>query len=184
MDDAADAARLRLLPWAPRHLLALIDSTASFEHSFGLPAADGLRSFLVSGEMSPAYLASLRAATVADPWLHGFAVIDRATDTVVGMASFKGPPDAQGVVEIAYGVVPQFEGRGYATEAAGELVAFAFGDDRVGIVRAHTLPAANASTRVLTKNGFTHLGEVIDPEDGPVWRWELHRNPDRGSTCH
>jgi hypothetical protein len=25
---------------------------------------------------------------------------------------------------------------------------------------------------VLTKNGFTKLGEVIDPEDGRVWRWE------------
>lgn len=172
----AGSARLRLLPWAPRHLLALIDSAASFERSFGLPAADGLRAFLVSGELSPAYLASLRAATVADPWLHGFAVIDRASDTVVGMASFKGPPDGQGIVEIAYGIVPQFEGRGYATEAAGALVSFAFGDDRVRTIRAHTLPAANASTRVLTKNGFVHIGEVIDPEDGRVWRWELQRN--------
>ncbi|MGH7631966.1 MAG: hypothetical protein ACREOF_21740 [Gemmatimonadales bacterium] len=30
----------------------------------------------------------------------------------------------------------------------------------------------NASARVLEKLGFRRLGEVIDPEDGPVWRWE------------
>ena len=34
----------------------------------------------------------------------------------------------------------------------------------------------NASTRVLTKCGFRHIGQVIDPEDGPVWRWERHRD--------
>ena len=34
------------------------------------------------------------------------------------------------------------------------------------------LPEATASTRVLRKCGFVHIGEVVDPEDGPVWRWE------------
>ncbi len=37
---------------------------------------------------------------------------------------------------------------------------------------AHTLPAPNASTRVLAKCGFERTGEVEDPEDGLVWRWE------------
>jgi hypothetical protein len=26
---------------------------------------------------------------------------------------------------------------------------------------------------VLTANGFMGPTEVVDPEDGPVWRWEL-----------
>jgi hypothetical protein len=29
-----------------------------------------------------------------------------------------------------------------------------------------------ASSRLLAKLGFSFLGEVVDPEDGPVWRWE------------
>jgi|SRR6267378_2525891 len=41
---------------------------------------------------------------------------------------------------------------------------------------AHTLPLSNPSTRVLQKCGFRHIGAVVDPEDGPVWRWE--RGPD------
>ena len=40
------------------------------------------------------------------------------------------------------------------------------------IRRAHTLPTPNASTRVLAKCCFQYIGEVIDPEDGLVWRWE------------
>jgi RimJ/RimL family protein N-acetyltransferase len=76
------------------------------------------------------------------------------------------------MVEIAYGVVPSREGQGFATEAAGGLVRFAATDPRVRLLRAHTLPEANASARVLRKCGFVHVGSVVDPEDGPVWRWE------------
>jgi len=25
--------------------------------------------------------------------------------------------------------------------------------------------------------GFAHLGQVVDPEDGPVWRWERAPGP-------
>jgi hypothetical protein len=42
----------------------------------------------------------------------------------------------------------------------------------VKLIRAHTLPQINASTRILTKCGFDRIGEMIDPEDGLVWRWE------------
>ena len=52
------------------------------------------------------------------------------------------------------------------------LVRFASADPRVRIIRAHTLPAKNASTRVLEKCGFTKLGEVIDSENNLVWQWE------------
>jgi RimJ/RimL family protein N-acetyltransferase len=45
----------------------------------------------------------------------------------------------------------------------------------VRLVRAHTLPESNASTRVLTNCGFRKTAEVVDPDDGPVWRWELVR---------
>ena len=50
--------------------------------------------------------------------------------------------------------------------------------DKVSIVRAHTLPERNASCRVLTKCGFKLIGEVNDPEDGPVWRWEKEKEPE------
>ena len=172
-----DTTNLRLQPYAPEHLLALIEGVPQFEAQIGLRAADGLRDFIVSDQVSPVWLAQLRASREADPWIHGFAVVDRDSRSVIGNASFTGPPDEKGAVEIAYGIVPSYEGRGYATQAATALVAFAFGSDRVRLVRAHTLPEANASTRVLAKCGFERVGEVVESEDGPVWRWELTRPP-------
>lgn len=173
---ALDTPHLTLRECAPQQLVAMIDSIDRFEELVGLPIANGLRDFYTSGEVSQSWLDSLRSATGADPWRYGFFLVDRDRQCVVGTAGFKGPVDAEGVVEIAYGVAPDYQGRGYATEAASALVRFAFANDDVSVVRAHTLPEPNASTRVLTKNGFRHLGEVIDPEDGKVWRWELPRS--------
>lgn len=123
-------------------------------------------------EVSADWLARLRASTPADPWMLGFSVVDLEKDTVVGTCGFKGPPTAEGVIEIAYGISPEHQGKGYATEAAQSLTDYAFGSGKVRVVRAHTRPEPNASTRVLTKCGFRRIGEVIDPEDGLVWRWE------------
>lgn len=123
-------------------------------------------------QLSAAWLALLDSATSADPWIHGFVLVQRTAEVVVGSCGFKGPPTADGVVEIAYGVAPGHQGKGYATEAAEALVSYAFSNKEVRLVRAHTLPDANASTRVLAKCGFRKIGVVVDPDDGPVWRWE------------
>ena len=167
---------LELRPYSPGHLLALVEGDEAFYRSFGVRTAEGLHAFYVGGQVSPHWLAQLRDAREADVWKFGFAVLHRADGLVIGSAGFKGPPDPEGMVEAAYGIVPTFEGNGYATEALRELVSFAFNDPRVRVIRAHTLPANNASARVLEKNGFSNLGEVIDPEDGRVWRWERTKN--------
>ena len=128
-------------------------------------------------EVSAAWLALLESSSLIDPWIHGFVIVHRDSGGVVGRCGFKGPPDVDGVVEIAYGVEPEHQGKGYATEAAAGLVSYAFGHRQVCVVRAHTLPEPNASTRVLTKCGFRRVGEVIDPDDGLVWRWEKPSAP-------
>jgi len=172
-----DTRHLRLVAHSPANLRALMNGREAYEKSFGVPAAEGFGDFLRNGaaDVSPAWLARLETANVADPWIDGFALVHVASNMVIGSASFKGPPDGDGVVEVAYGVVPSQQGRGYATEAASALVSYAFADTRVRLVRAHTLPWNEASGRVLTKCGFTRIGQVIDPEDGPVWRWEVPR---------
>ncbi|MBI2537029.1 MAG: GNAT family N-acetyltransferase [Gemmatimonadetes bacterium] len=167
-----ETLRLTLLPCFPEQILALIDHPERFEELAGLHAADGLRDFFISDDVSPDWLAALRKAARPDPWRHGFFLVHRESRSVIGRAGFKGPPDSSGMVEMAYGIVPSFEGQGYATEAAAALVGFAFSTRQVRLVRAHTLPASNPSTRVLVKCGFRRTGTIVDPEDGPVWRWE------------
>ena len=95
------------------------------------------------------------------------------TGAGVGSCGFKGPPDANGTVEIAYGIAPAHQNKGYATEAAAALVRFALASGEVRVVRAHTRERAGASARVLAKCHFEPLGQVVDPEDGLVWRWEI-----------
>ena len=150
----------------------MLDGAERFEADAGMPLADGLRALFVSGEVSPAWVTQLREAGGPDPWTLGFAVVHRDDALVIGSAAFKGAPDEDGVVEIAYGIAPSYEGHGYATEAAKALVQFALERVDVTSIRAHTKPENNASGRVLAKSGFQQLGEVVDPEDGLVWRWE------------
>ena len=126
------------------------------------------------GQLSPIWLARLAVSAVVDPWVHGFSLVQRGSDTVVGSCGFKGPP-ADGIAEIAYGVSPEQRNRGYATEAATALVTYAFECAGVSIVRAHTLPNSVASQRVLEKCGFEHVGESFDAEDGLVWRFEKRK---------
>ena len=122
-------------------------------------------------QLSNAWLARVEASTSPNPWVHGFNIILRQSETGIGSCGFKGPPTYDSVVEIAYAVDSEFRGRGFATEVAQAMVAYAF-ENEATIVRAHTLPEINASTQVLAKCGFHRLGEIIDPEDGPAWRWE------------
>ena len=167
--------RLLLVPFTPEQLIALIEAPEEFEGLSGFPAAMGLREFYVSGEVDPGWLAQLRSVRAPDPWSLGFAVVDTDSGSVIGSAGFKGPPDRDGIVEIAYGIVPSCEGRGYATEVAKTLTRYCF-DNGARQVRAHTLPVTNASNRVLKKCGFDFVGEVNDPQDGLIWRWERSHN--------
>lgn len=76
-------------------------------------------------------------------------------------------------VEIAYGTLPSFQRRGYASAMAAALVAAARESGVVRTVVAHTLPERNASVRLLERAGFVRDGTAEDPDEGTVWRWAL-----------
>jgi RimJ/RimL family protein N-acetyltransferase len=169
-----ETENLILAAHLPRHLRALVRSVEEFENTAGLPIADGIRDQLLGA--SADFMARLETAKESDPWRFGFAVIHKVDNVVIGVCGFPGPPDSNGIAEIAYGIAPAYRGRGYATEAAMALVEFATKDPRVKTICAHTLAEANASQHVLEKCGFKKTGDAVDPESNlPVWRWE--RNP-------
>jgi len=139
------------------------------EVRLSLDAMDVATRALISAD----WLEKFHASAFRDPWVHGFNLMHE--DSVsVGLGSFKGPP-VDGIVEIAYAIVPEHQGKGYATAAARAMVEFAFGCAEVQMVCAHTLPGGIASQRVLTKSGFRYVGERVDPDDGLVWRFEISR---------
>jgi [ribosomal protein S5]-alanine N-acetyltransferase len=122
-------------------------------------------------QVSPDWLARMRAATAPDPWTFAFRILRLDSGEVVGSCAFKGRP-VEGAVEISYAIDVQHQHNGYATEAAQALVEYAATRPEVRLVTAHTLPGAGPSTRVLGRCGFRYVGETVDAEDGTVSRYE------------
>ena len=94
---------------------------------------------------------------------------------LVGSGGFKGAPDETGTVEVGYGTLNEFQGRGYATEATNALVAWALSQPTVKHVIAEALIENLPSVRVLEKCGFTAEGVGSEPD---VVRFR-YRVPDR-----
>lgn len=99
----------------------------------------------------------------------------RSENLLVGSCGFKGRPNAEGEVELGYEIAASRRRLGLGTEAALALRDFAFGHREVNRVIAHTLAEQSASTRILEHCGMVKTAEVLDPEDGLLWRWEIDR---------
>ena len=121
----------------------------------------------------PIFLYSLAKVThnpnVAKWWT--YLPIIKETNTLIGSCGFKGPPNANGEVEIGYEVALNYRRRGYATEIARQLVTLAFEHSAVQHVIAHTLAEENPSTKVLGYNNFKFVTTIESEEDGKVWQW-------------
>jgi len=122
------------------------------------------------GEYDRAAILFLRDRLVESPeaigW-YGWYAIQRGASgrpgILVGAGGFFGPPASDGVVELGYSIVPEFQARGLATEMVRALVAFALGNPGVKRVIAHTIPANAASIRVLERCGFRPGGPGRKP---------------------
>lgn len=95
-----------------------------------------------------------------------WVMVERETETVVGDIGFHGPPDESGTVEIGYSVVPGRRRRGYATEAARAIAAWALAQPDVHTVVASCEPDNVGSIRTLELAGFVRTGE-----DRELVRW-------------
>ena len=98
---------------------------------------------------------------------------------LIGMGGFKGAPDEAGSIELGYGILPEHQRHGYATEAVRGWIDFAFASPQVRTVVGQTLPRLTASIRVLEKAGFRYVGAGSDPSAPAgerVIRYELSRD--------
>jgi len=96
-----------------------------------------------------------------------------ADGEVVGLCSYKVPPNAERSVEIGYGVAPERRRRGYATRAVALLIEAAQADERVGALTAETALANLPSQRVLIATGFEDVGRGMDDDEGETIVWRL-----------
>jgi ribosomal-protein-alanine N-acetyltransferase len=97
-------------------------------------------------------------------WLAWYAVrIDNDDPVLCGSIGFKGPPDEQGIVEIGYSVLQEFQGQGLATEMVAAIVKWAEHQPQVKRIEAETNIDNKASIRVLEKNNFIYVSVGIEP---------------------
>ncbi|MGO4104588.1 GNAT family N-acetyltransferase [Leifsonia sp. YAF41] len=152
--------------------LTVLDREILLELAEGDLAAAGERAGVVFPEFfrGESWLWTLHVARMHDypasvGWLSRVVTL-KETDEVIGHAGFHFNPDASGMVEIGYTIVPEHRGCGLARETAGELLAFAAAQPSVRIVRASVSPENAASLSIVQGWGFVHVGEEWDPEDG------------------
>lgn len=101
----------------------------------------------------------------SNPWLIRLAV-ERSTGTIVGLGNFHAPPDARGMVEIGYRVLPAHRRRGYGREIAQTMWRYAAEHPDVRVLRASVSPDNTGSLAIVQAAGFVQVGEEWDDEDG------------------
>jgi uncharacterized protein len=164
--------RLTLIPATPALAQAELRDVAAFAGLLGaaVPAdwppgelADARLVFLCLLEANPTWIGWLGWYAV-ECGSDGHAVGDvgshvagEACATLVGSVGFKGPPDAEGTVEIGCSLLPSYQNRGLATEMTAALVEWAAARG-ARLVQAHTDPDNEGAARVLKRLGFHDTG--------------------------
>ncbi|MFC7274987.1 GNAT family N-acetyltransferase [Paractinoplanes rhizophilus] len=152
---------IRFVKLSPAVLTALVEGDLA-------AASAGAGVALTPYLMDERWLWEIRLADIArDPasadWIARAAV---AGGVVVGHGGFHGPPDADGIVEVAYSVDPEHRRKGYAKAMLRALLERADADPAVTAVRASIRPDNVGSRATIAGFGFKKVGEQWDPEDG------------------
>ncbi|MGH8494626.1 MAG: GNAT family N-acetyltransferase [Gammaproteobacteria bacterium] len=156
-------ARLSLIPLTPALGVADIAGRASLERALGATVPENWPPELFEVDKLEWTIRHLEQnPREIGWWLH--YVIFRAENMLVGVAGYKGRPDANGLVEIGYSILSEFRRRGIATEATLGLADHAFAQRAVDCVIAQTMPTFKASRMVLEKAGFRFAGPGAEPD--------------------
>ncbi len=164
--------RVRIEHLSPEALSALAaGDLATATRLTGLP----LTPYLVSEDRLGVW--RRRATQVVEtpedlPWVTGVLVDDRS-GAVVGGAGFHAAPDADGMVEVGYGVDEACRRRGYARAALLLMVERAKAHPDVRTLRATVSPTNTASLGLVAQLPFVEVGEQWDDEDGLEIVFEL-----------
>ncbi|MED3563176.1 GNAT family N-acetyltransferase [Bacillus xiapuensis] len=81
-------------------------------------------------------------------------IIHKNDRILIGEIGCKGGPNEEGIVDIGYGIVPDYRGKGYATEATQAIVSWLFSQSLANMVTADCQHDNIGSQKVLEKAGL------------------------------
>jgi ribosomal-protein-alanine N-acetyltransferase len=165
-----ETERLRLVPCSVAAAQAAAADPAALGRLLGVrvPAgwpAEDLRDFL------PVYARIVDEQTALQGW-GIWLMLYPNEQSLIGDIGFKGRPDDTGTAEIGYSVLPAYQGRGYASEAAQALVGWGLAQPDVRRIVANCRDDNAASIRVLEKAGLRQTGR-----DQHGLTWEILARP-------
>jgi len=101
------------------------------------------------------------------------AVIEKSSNILIGWSGLKYLTKEingmKNVYELGYRFLPEYWGKGYATETAIAALNYAFNEIKTDIVYAMAVTENVGSNRVLQKLGFEELGTFLDNGDLCYW---------------
>jgi RimJ/RimL family protein N-acetyltransferase len=163
MSEPIVTTRLTLVPATLAHAQAEIADRDTFAQLLGAQVPDNWPPENTIDAL-PLFLEWLTAAPQHSGWFGWYALAqEENATTLVAAGGFLGPPQ-DGEICFGYSVLPQFEGRGYASELAAGLVRWALAQPIVKRIAAETEWDNPASERVLEKVGFVSAGSASTPE--------------------
>ncbi len=163
-----ETKRLTIKPLNYSQLLKYIKNDHSLENELGLSETN----ITVTSEFREALEQAILpcVAEKENNYLYFtlWTIIAKAENKMVGDLCFKGLPDANGAIEIGYGIYEDFRGNGYMAEAVGGIIQWAAKQPGVKAITASTDANNIASFTVLQKNKFIRIGESEE-----LFHWKL-----------
>jgi len=159
--------RLKLLPYTLALKKVTLSERARLTQMLGVAIPDAWPGVDLL-EALPLFIEAMEKDPLGLVW--DGIILHKADQVAIGGIGFHGPPDAAGMVEIGYNIIPAYEGQGYATEMARRVIEWAFRTPDIQVITAECLDDNLGSIRVLEKVGMRRLA----PDDHML-KWELHK---------
>lgn len=162
---SVETSRLSIIPLSHKQLINYIKLDGSLETELAVKnnhreVHDELRD-AIEHTLVPGLQANPDKVLYSTLW----TIIDRDENIMIGDLCFKGAPNANGEIEIGYGIYKEFQNRGYMSEAIDGILDWCFSQAEVTTILAETDKDNISSHKTLIKNGFVQLSEAY----GMIW---------------
>jgi [ribosomal protein S5]-alanine N-acetyltransferase len=158
--------RLNIIPLSYDQLLMYLHANDLLEEQLGLTKTGRTISEDVKEMVETFTLPKIKEVSEDHFIFYTFwIVVEKSSGIIVAELGFKGPPDENGAVEIGYGTMPGYEGKGFMTEAVAYIFEWASQRKDITTVLASIDKNNIASIRIAEKNKF----ELYDQKEEMLW---------------